>query len=97
MSDIAGSVAAPNTRCRKVIAAAALIWAWHPLGQVAALAREVVDDPRLFGLAWPVFGVAAALSIGSHSVSQKEDHGRCSRRNLQRVVTDVVMKPFLVF
>ena len=23
---------------------------------------EVVDDPRLFGLAWPVFGIAAALS-----------------------------------
>ena len=27
-----------------------------------ALAREVVDDPKLFGLAWPVFGLAAALS-----------------------------------
>jgi hypothetical protein len=26
------------------------------------LAREVVDDPQLFGLAWPVFGLAAALS-----------------------------------
>ena len=26
------------------------------------LAREVVDDPRIFGLAWPVFGIAAALS-----------------------------------
>ncbi len=26
------------------------------------LARTVVDDPRVFGLAWPVFGVTAALS-----------------------------------
>jgi MFS family permease len=33
-----------------------------PATFLPALAREVVDDPRLFGLAWPVFGVAAALS-----------------------------------
>ena len=26
------------------------------------MARALVDDPRLFGLAWPVFGAAAALS-----------------------------------
>ena len=26
------------------------------------LARSVVEDPRLFGLAWPVFGLTAALS-----------------------------------
>lgn len=26
------------------------------------LARSVVDDPRLFGLAWPVFGLMAAVS-----------------------------------
>src|ERR1700732_508234 len=33
-----------------------------PATFLPALARELVDDPRLFGLAWPVFGVAAALS-----------------------------------
>ncbi len=33
-----------------------------PATFLPALAREVVDNPRLFGLAWPVFGVAAALS-----------------------------------
>src|SRR5690242_906829 len=33
-----------------------------PATFLPALAREVVDDPHLFGLAWPVFGVAAALS-----------------------------------
>jgi predicted MFS family arabinose efflux permease len=33
-----------------------------PATFLPALARQVVDDPRLFGLAWPVFGVAAALS-----------------------------------
>jgi hypothetical protein len=33
-----------------------------PATFLPALAREVVDDPRIFGLAWPVFGIAAALS-----------------------------------
>lgn len=33
-----------------------------PATFLPALAREVVDDPQMFGLAWPVFGVAAALS-----------------------------------
>jgi MFS family permease len=33
-----------------------------PATFLPALAREVVDDPQLFGLAWPVFGFAAALS-----------------------------------
>jgi MFS family permease len=33
-----------------------------PATYLPALAREVVDDPQLFGLAWPVFGIAAALS-----------------------------------
>jgi predicted MFS family arabinose efflux permease len=27
-----------------------------------ALARQLVDDPHVFGLAWPVFGAAAAIS-----------------------------------
>jgi MFS family permease len=33
-----------------------------PATFLPALAREVVNNPQLFGLAWPVFGVAAALS-----------------------------------
>ncbi|TWO70973.1 YbfB/YjiJ family MFS transporter [Caenimonas sedimenti] len=33
-----------------------------PATFLPALARGVVDDPRLFGLAWPLFGATAALS-----------------------------------
>jgi hypothetical protein len=33
-----------------------------PATFLPALAREVVDDPQMFGLAWPLFGLAAALS-----------------------------------
>lgn len=33
-----------------------------PATFLPAMARDVVDDPRLFGLAWPVFGAMAALS-----------------------------------
>jgi hypothetical protein len=33
-----------------------------PATFLPALARELVDDPKLFGLAWPVFGLAAAAS-----------------------------------
>lgn len=33
-----------------------------PATFLPALARSVVDDPRLFGLAWPVFGLTAAAS-----------------------------------
>jgi MFS family permease len=33
-----------------------------PATFLPVLAREVVDDPRLFGLAWPIFGAAAAFS-----------------------------------
>src|SRR4029079_1271594 len=33
-----------------------------PATFLPALAREGVDGPQLFGLAWPVFGLAAALS-----------------------------------
>jgi predicted MFS family arabinose efflux permease len=33
-----------------------------PATFLPALAREVMDDPQMFGLAWPVFGIAAALS-----------------------------------
>lgn len=33
-----------------------------PATFLPALARTVVDDPRLFGLAWPVFGFTAAAS-----------------------------------
>jgi MFS family permease len=33
-----------------------------PATYLPALARQLVDDPRVFGLAWPVFGTAAAVS-----------------------------------
>lgn len=33
-----------------------------PATFLPVLARSVVDDPRVFGLAWPVFGTTAALS-----------------------------------
>lgn len=33
-----------------------------PATYLPAMARAVVDEPRHFGLAWPVFGAAAALS-----------------------------------
>jgi MFS family permease len=33
-----------------------------PATFLPSLARGVVDDPRLFGLAWPVFGATAAVS-----------------------------------
>jgi MFS family permease len=33
-----------------------------PATYLPALARQLVDDPGVFGLAWPVFGTAAALS-----------------------------------
>lgn len=33
-----------------------------PATFLPAMARSVVDDPRLFGLAWPVFGLTAAAS-----------------------------------
>jgi MFS family permease len=35
-----------------------------PATFLPALARTVIDDPRLFGLAWPLFGATAALSTG---------------------------------
>src|SRR6185295_6517834 len=33
-----------------------------PATFLPVLAHTVVDDPRVFGLAWPVFGATAALS-----------------------------------
>ncbi len=33
-----------------------------PATFLPVMAREVVDDPTVFGLAWPIFGIAAALS-----------------------------------
>ena len=33
-----------------------------PATYLPALARALIDDPRLFGLVWPVFGLAAAAS-----------------------------------
>lgn len=38
-----------------------------PATYLPALARELVNDPRVFGWAWPIFGIAAAVStvVGS--------------------------------
>jgi predicted MFS family arabinose efflux permease len=33
-----------------------------PATYLPALARQLVDDPQVFGLAWPLFGLAAAAS-----------------------------------
>lgn len=33
-----------------------------PATFLPALARKVVDDPQIFGFAWPVFGIAAGIS-----------------------------------
>ncbi|WP_081583513.1 YbfB/YjiJ family MFS transporter [Noviherbaspirillum massiliense] len=33
-----------------------------PATYLPVLARQLVDDPKVFGWAWPVFGIAAALS-----------------------------------
>jgi predicted MFS family arabinose efflux permease len=33
-----------------------------PATFLPVMAREVVDDPAVFGLAWPIFGISAALS-----------------------------------
>jgi hypothetical protein len=70
-----GAAAATATRPAATSAAAArgdigLVLCYGVLGFgyilpatfLPVLARSVVDDPRLFGLAWPVFGATAALS-----------------------------------
>jgi hypothetical protein len=46
-----------------------------PATFLPALAREVVDDPQLLGLAWPVFGLAAALS----TIAAARRFGRANR------------------
>jgi MFS family permease len=46
-----------------------------PATFLPALAREVVDDPQVFGLAWPLFGIAAALS----TIATARRFGRANR------------------
>jgi MFS family permease len=46
-----------------------------PATFLPALAREVVDDPQVFGLAWPAFGIAAALS----TIATARRFGRANR------------------
>jgi MFS family permease len=46
-----------------------------PATFLPAMARALVDDPQRFGLAWPLFGLAAAVSTllaawGSHKISR---------------------------
>lgn len=36
-----------------------------PATFLPAMARELVDDPLVFGLTWPLFGLAAALSVAA--------------------------------
>jgi MFS family permease len=57
-----------------------------PATFLPALAREVVDDPQLFGLAWPVFGLAAALS----TIATAQRFGRASRLHIW-AVSHVIM------
>jgi MFS family permease len=48
-----------------------IVWCYAAMGFgyilpatfLPVLARSVVDDPRLFGLAWPVFGATAVVSM----------------------------------
>ena len=50
-------------RARVVLAYATLGFGYIiPATFVPAMARQIVDDPLVFGLAWPVFGIAAAVS-----------------------------------
>lgn len=59
-----------TTRARMPRGSAGLIFCYGSFGfgyilpatYLPTLARALVDDPRLFGLAWPVFGLAAAAS-----------------------------------
>jgi MFS family permease len=69
--DIASAIAAPATRKDAAPAGTTgLVICYGVLGFgyilpatfLPVLARSVVEDPRLFGLAWPVFGLTAALS-----------------------------------
>jgi MFS family permease len=57
------SVAAPS-RTGGLIACYTLFGFGYilPATYLPALARQLVDDPHVFGLAWPVFGAAAAFS-----------------------------------
>jgi MFS family permease len=69
--DIANSVAAPAATAKPPPArTTGLVVCYGVLGFgyilpatfLPVLARSVVEDPRLFGLAWPLFGLTAALS-----------------------------------
>ena len=36
-----------------------------PATFLPAMARELASDPKVFGLTWPLFGLAAALSVAA--------------------------------
>jgi MFS family permease len=66
-----GSTGSPHTRGSVLPPRSwPLVWCYGMLGfgyilpatYLPALAREVIDDPQRFGLVWPVFGLAAAVS-----------------------------------
>ncbi|MBE7416999.1 MAG: YbfB/YjiJ family MFS transporter [Ideonella sp.] len=61
----ANAAAAPFTRHDALVVACYAAFGFGyivPATFLPAFARELVDDPRVFGLVWPVFGVAAAAS-----------------------------------
>jgi len=60
----AHGAAAPPARTGGLVACYTLFGFGYilPATYLPALARQLVDDPRVFGLAWPVFGAAAAVS-----------------------------------
>lgn len=55
---------APSSRTAGLVSCYALFGFGYilPATYLPALARQVVDDPHVFGWAWPLFGAAAALS-----------------------------------
>ncbi|WP_198349179.1 MULTISPECIES: YbfB/YjiJ family MFS transporter [Ramlibacter] len=60
----AGAPAPLPAGSRGLVAAYAMLGFGYilPATFLPAMARTLVDDPRLFGLAWPAFGATAALS-----------------------------------
>lgn len=68
MAAVAAS-APPGTRGRHH----AVVWCYGSFGFgyivpatfLPAMARQQIDDPWVFGLAWPLFGLAAALSVAA--------------------------------
>jgi MFS family permease len=63
-SSAAAATAAPAGETRGLVVCYGVMGFGYilPATFLPALARSLVDDPRLFGLAWPLFGATAAVS-----------------------------------